>query len=1526
MPLDKALEAFCEVAQREDHRLTYGTGALPADDWPGWKAAAHILRLSGDDAPLQARPARAAGTGRPSPGASSDSTPEADQHMKEDEEVVRVQPVAYIIEDRLIRRGRRTRTDYLVGFEGHPLEEAEWYKASELHTNRKGKELLDAWVHRKLEVAVNSVDPIPQPGGAAGQPFTQADEVLLGTQVDCDHGVLASQANGALQPSLTPSPRKQAGPAPPTSEIPPTISSAPAGIIANGPDLPRKSGAVDTQVLAASAYGQPITASGRLQSVQEASPAQPQQPGASAAADEQTFLQIIWDLIPGKRQIPKPQPAVAHQTSTSLQPVLNVPPSHGVNSQPFHPLSPGEPPESRSGDPSCGLDTSLQGPLSVPVSNKVPATTAAAGIPRRLDAARQNEALGPVANLPGGLQDGRSATHGGNMVAHPTSGLSTPGNFHTGPAHFPIGPVPIFRAGHHLPFPQKAFSSTGAIPQTSAQQAASLQQPQSLSALGPPIGRLSLPDSGSALWQFQRQPVTGSGSQRHSASLQTASVAAFPPSAIAHNKGAAPVQRRSIGTMPSGMDLGTMHGSQSFLELHRSQSLDPRLLMSQRAYPRSGLNSAGFPTSSPHPAMQPLGAAANENLGHPTALFPQYAVQSPMGGHAHHSGGSDPFATPQGPMHSIGPGFPSAHMLDVPSGTISMPGASVANEGCGLHNRHGLGQGRRIGSVETSPGLAWQAAPLSTYIQPPSTSLPPLGRVFPPQPFASRVSDEATSSPECRSLRLHCRSTDLPLNGGQTAQSPSGAGGTLLPSPGGCPPEKQEAARGSSRVIGAPTASRPPQAPALAGFDTAAGPGFRPAGDGQPVHLLQHWPVQTSQPHVMAPGPASPVSAHPDTMQATRDTSAAHADAGDAQQHEGFEAGPVGFTQDDDAEAVAWGMAQPSLAVRSPPQLRLQLAPPRPMPASDQQQMAAPSRPQPPLPPRDITAASTEGHAPWHEAPLRPDGSVQELPAQLVSNQQGLQQGPDEAKTRPQRQAAAATASCDAHGSPCGSPGPLNETHVLPLKSSCHAGPALQMHAHTPMGSSHRPPIADAESRSQQRQPYAPATANVSHPARGNQDLQPASATDPTSSVDMPPAGLAPSTRPEAADPPANAAPEWRVRRLPASMLRPLRNRTDDAAPASARQPLGGSGEAAAGTHDAIIGDSPIELVRITEAHPATSRPPPSRVLEFHPQDPGATPSSTPGRHQECSARRNLTAAESSPHGSSPGMPSSSRALPSPSHAAPVDPGRDIWSLIAETGAACLAQIDNVPRFRSPHPAKPTQEIPADGIAAQVSGKRRSGDLADGRQINKRLRVSPSPKDPAGPAHPQNPDIIPDSEDPQQQQPGASMQRPHTAGPACEQPAAGSRPAEAAFPDAHEPGEGPQSNGQDAEIDCLTRLKFKSTSRIKGRRDVAEAKPADSGGGSDRSQTTSVQEGCSSPELCRATRSGLRPLKWASAKIVGARKGGGDSGTLELHVQWKDGETTTHDSYVASRSLKKRAHCQLAMIEYYESRIRSSRK
>ena len=59
---------------------------------------------------------------------------------------------------------------------------------------------------------------------------------------------------------------------------------------------------------------------------------------------------------------------------------------------------------------------------------------------------------------------------------------------------------------------------------------------------------------------------------------------------------------------------------------------------------------------------------------------------------------------------------------------------------------------------------------------------------------------------------------------------------------------------------------------------------------------------------------------------------------------------------------------------------------------------------------------------------------------------------------------------------------------------------------------------------------------------------------------------------------------------------------------------------------------------------------------------------------------------------------------------------------------------------------------------------------------------------------------------------------------------------------------------------------------------------------------------------------------------AGARKGGRDASTVELHVQWKDGEITIHDAYVASRSLKKRAHCQLAMIEYYESRIRSNQK
>ena len=59
-------------------------------------------------------------------------------------------------------------------------------------------------------------------------------------------------------------------------------------------------------------------------------------------------------------------------------------------------------------------------------------------------------------------------------------------------------------------------------------------------------------------------------------------------------------------------------------------------------------------------------------------------------------------------------------------------------------------------------------------------------------------------------------------------------------------------------------------------------------------------------------------------------------------------------------------------------------------------------------------------------------------------------------------------------------------------------------------------------------------------------------------------------------------------------------------------------------------------------------------------------------------------------------------------------------------------------------------------------------------------------------------------------------------------------------------------------------------------------------------------------------------LFWMRA---GARRSGEGSHLLELHVQWEDG----HHAYVPSGSLKKRPHCQLAMIDYYESRIRSRR-
>ena len=316
--------------------------------------------------------------------------------------------------------------------------------------------------------------------------------------------------------------------------------------------------------------------------------------------------------------------------------------------------------------------------------------------------------------------------------------------------------------------------------------------------------------------------------------------------------------------------------------------------------------------------------------------------------------------------------------------------------------------------------------------------------------------------------------------------------------------------------------------------------------------------------------------------------------------------------------------------------------------------------------------------------------------------------------------------------------------------------------------------------------------------------------------------------------------------------------------------PLQGIGEALPGPQGVVIGDSPVEVARSFDAHPATSRPPPSRVLEFTPQDPGRTPSSTAGHHQPSSATKAPAGAQSSPHGSSPDAQSDAQAhLPS-SHDAPHDPNQDVWTLIAKAGAARLAQMDQGPRYNADQPAEQPQEAPTDSPGAEVVGKRALQGEADGRHVSKRLRVSPQPGEGTahgGAAHAHNLDTIPDSEDPQQQLPGPSMQSPHSADVGDQHPAADRLNPEHPSSGPHGLVEGHQG-GQDADLKHAAKLQFKSTSKLESGR-TSGAAAADSDGGSDRSHSSAVPDGSSSPELCRATRSGLRPLEWASARIVG---------------------------------------------------------
>ena len=983
-------------------------------------------------------------------------------------------------------------------------------------------------------------------GGGAEQPWTQDDEVLLGTQVECDHGVLASQVNGALQLSPTASPQPEAGrtsAAPRASKLPSTTSTPPLGASKRGCEVleHRRDGDAGSHASATPASVQPVAASGDLRSGRKASTAQPE-PGGSAAVEDRPLGQRLRELFAYAA-------AAVHRTST---PSAQKPSSH-------EPLSNGTGPTESSvratvelygprlGDPSSGLDPSLQvDHPSLPSPDGVPPTTAEAGLAPGLQGSRQDQEVGPLRSSLGHLRDIRPHLPAGHMAAHPAGGSQPPSVLQRSPGRVPIGresSVPMSPARAGLPFPQAPFSGAAAAAPGSAQQAASLQQPGFQTAPSPTIGRLPVPTPepnrpASAPWQFRRQPVTGPGPQHMSAEFLPPDAApSLPPSAFLPDCGAAPGLRHSIGTYPTG----GLHGSPSFQALtRRCSSLDPHLSMGTGL--RSILSSnmsrpPGVPSLlsqwDSHAAIQPPGACRGVDITQSPAVFPQLGAMFPVGGPAHFPVGIDPLATPLG--------------------TAAILRSSPANAAHRVQDRLEHGSGRRIGSVEGSVGRAWRAAP-PTFLQPPDMSSPHLGHVFPPPDFTSRPSDGATSSPS-RSVPPQSTGTSLPLNGTESTLPMSGARAFMPPA--GASADIHQAARDSPRVIGTmgPPASRPPQAVIHA---DAAAAQLRPAaGSVQPLHQLWTEPLQAAEPGFARAGALGSRGVHAYAGQAGISRVAAAAGAGaaeadDSQQDGGHGTGPVGFTQEDDAEAVAWGLAQPSLAVRSPHHLHLYISSSRPMLAAGQQQSGpAPCQGVSVLP-RATAASPSEECSPVHGTSAGACDGTDGMLAQPFSHQQHEQQGPAETRRQKQKHIVGRP---DLQGSPCGHSSLLNEAPSMPhLDGPCHARPA-GWHEGTPVGGAHRPPTADAESRSQQRQPHAPVHLHPSHPVGQDPGMQPepqaeASAIDLTGS-DMPAAGPSPGMGPQGAD----AASPRPVRRLPASMLRPLRHRASDAAQAPSLEP-----------------------------------------------------------------------------------------------------------------------------------------------------------------------------------------------------------------------------------------------------------------------------------------------------------------------------------------------------------------------------------
>ncbi len=303
---------------------------------------------------------------------------------------------------------------------------------------------------------------------------------------------------------------------------------------------------------------------------------------------------------------------------------------------------------------------------------------------------------------------------------------------------------------------------------------------------------------------------------------------------------------------------------------------------------------------------------------------------------------------------------------------------------------------------------------------------------------------------------------------------------------------------------------------------------------------------------------------------------------------------PVGFTQEDDAAAAAWGAAQPSLAVRSPP-MHTPHPPHGRTPAVGPHQSGPSPADEPPMPgvrhspARDLHAAARPAtgfgvaepgpsslreserepclpdqqtsHSHGDLGSVQPHASVQGLAAEhwadgdssedcdIVAD--GPQGGPAVKASSPWCEPAGASIR-DGHSLPNGAQPSLTEDTPR-AHGNPHAAANLNptsphvLPARTPLNNPQRLSVADAESRSQQRHPISPSS--LRPPTEVVSLLSPTSPAQPgghnavteglkAREQPLPEQSDAPEPAGQTLQSAAAAAARPRPRKLPMSMLR----------------------------------------------------------------------------------------------------------------------------------------------------------------------------------------------------------------------------------------------------------------------------------------------------------------------------------------------------------------------------------------------------